>query len=83
MIDKWWARVCAVVTATVLTVFVPAAAWAAENELVLEAARGRRRGGSFFFLGSALCCLVVVGGIVLAVVLVRRNRRGKGPGPRP
>ena len=81
---KWWARVCAVATTTVLAVFVPVAAWAADNELVLEAARGRgRRGGSLFFLGSAVCCLLVVGGMGLAVVLVPRNRRRKGPYDRP
>ncbi len=77
---KWWTRISAMVTGAVLAVFVPAAAWAAQNELVLEAARGRgRRGGGLFFIGSALCCLLVVGGIVLAVVMIRRRRGGKGP----
>ena len=80
---KWWARVCAVATTAMLAVFVPAAAWAADNELVLEAARGRGRRGGFLFIGSALCCLLVVGGIVLAVVLIMRNRRRKGPYDRP
>ncbi|GAA0802703.1 hypothetical protein Sya03_03880 [Spirilliplanes yamanashiensis] len=81
----WWARICAVATTTMLAVFVPVAAWAADNELVLEAARGRGRrgGGSFLFIGGALCCLLVVGGIVLAVVLVSRNRRRKGPHDHP
>ena len=80
----WWARVCAVATTTMLAVFVPVAAWAADNELVLEAARGRgRRGGSFLFIGGALCCLLVVGGIVLAVVLISRGRRRKGPHDHP
>jgi heme/copper-type cytochrome/quinol oxidase subunit 3 len=81
---KWWARICAVVTAAVLAVFVPAMAWAADNELVIEAARGygRRRGGGLFFLASGLCCLAVIGGIIAVVVLLSRRRR-KGPYDRP
>lgn len=80
---KWWARISAMATAAMLAVFVPAVAWAADNELVLEAARGRRRGGGLLFIGSALCCLVVIGGIVLAVVLISRRRGKKGPYDRP
>ncbi|WKU08274.1 hypothetical protein [Micromonospora sp. HUAS LYJ1] len=76
----WWGRLSAVLGAVVLSVFVPAAAWASTGtgELVVEAARRRSRGGGFGVLGL-LCCLVVVGGIVLLVVLLTRNRRNRPP----
>ncbi|MEV4198852.1 hypothetical protein [Micromonospora globbae] len=77
---KWWARLGAVLSAVVLSVFVPVAAWASTGtgELVVEAARRRSRGGGFGFLGL-LCCLVVVVVIVVLLLRLTRNRRG---GPR-
>ena len=76
---KWWTRVTAAVTGAVLTILIPAHAWAASNgvsELVVEAAKVRRRSGiGGFGLIGALCCLVVVGGIVLAVVMLMRRKR--------
>ena len=76
---KWWSRVTAAVTGAVLTLMIPAYAWAASNgtaDLVIEAARSRRRGGfGVFGILGLVCCLVVVGGIVLAVVLISRKRK--------
>jgi hypothetical protein len=76
---KWWTRLGAAGTGAVLTLVVPAYAWAASNgvaDVAVEAARYRRRSGfGFFGLMSALCCLFVVGGIVLAFVLISRNRK--------
>lgn len=69
----------AAVTGAILTVLVPAHAWAASSgvgEVVVEAARARRRGGiGLFGVVGGLCCLVVVGGIVLAIVLIMRRKR--------
>lgn len=82
-VQKWWSRAAAAVTGIVLTLVVPAHAWAVStgaDQLVIEAARSRRRGGSMFFIIGAICCLVVVGGIVLAVLMISRNRKRKGPG---
>ena len=76
---KWWARVTAAVTGTMLMFVVPAHAWAASNgvaEVAGELARSKRRGGvGIFGVFGLLCCLVVVGGIVLAVVLIMRSRK--------
>ncbi|WP_018720494.1 hypothetical protein [Salinispora fenicalii] len=74
-IAKWWSRLTAVLSAVVLAVFVPVAAWAASGpgELAVEAAR-RRRGG-FGFLGF-FCCLIVVVVIVLLILRMTRSRRG-------
>jgi hypothetical protein len=77
---KWWSRLSAVVTGTVLTLVIPVHAWAASNgvaEVATEAARYRRRRGGFgiFPIFGGLCCLLVVGGIVLAIVLISRNRK--------
>ena len=78
-VSKVWSRIAAVVTGAVLTLVVPAHAWAASNGLdtvVVEAARSRRRGGfGVFGLFGALCCLFVVAAIVLTFVLVSRNRK--------
>lgn len=83
-VSKVWSRIAAAFTGVVLTLVVPAHAWAASSGLdsvVIEAARSRRRGGfGFFGLFGALCCLFVVAAIVLAFVLVARNRKKpKGP----
>ncbi|MEU4687568.1 hypothetical protein [Actinoplanes sp. NPDC023714] len=75
---KWWSRVAAAVTGAVLTLVVPAHAWAASNgvaDLAVEAARRRSRGGFGFIGFGLLCCLFVVGGVILAIVLISRNRR--------
>ena len=78
-VSKVWSRFAAVVTGVVLTLVVPAHAWAASNGLdtvVVEAARSRRRGGfGFFGLFGGLCCLFVVAAIVLVIFLVARNRK--------
>ncbi|MEV6597075.1 hypothetical protein AB0M36_09450 [Actinoplanes sp. NPDC051346] len=76
---KWWARLSAVLTGGVLTLVVPAHAWAASNGadgLVIEAVKARRRSGfGFLPILGGVCCLVVVGGIILALVLISRNRK--------
>ncbi|MCO8272243.1 hypothetical protein M1L60_16745 [Actinoplanes sp. TRM 88003] len=78
-VSKVWSRVAAAVTGVVLTLVVPAHAWAASTGLdsvMVEAARSRRRGGfGFFGLFGGLCCLFVVAAIVLVIVLVSRNRK--------
>jgi hypothetical protein len=79
---KWWPRAAAAVTGVILTLVVPAHAWAAStgvDQIAVEAARYRRRGGigAFGILGG-LCCLLVVAGIVLAVILISRNRKRRG-----
>jgi hypothetical protein len=74
-LQKWWAGATAAVTGMILAVFVPAAAWAAENEVLFEAARRKSKGSGLFGFASLVCCLVVVGGIVLAVVLIAKRRR--------
>jgi hypothetical protein len=76
-LTRWWARITAVLTTAMLAVFVPAAAWAADNELIVEAVRKtRRRGiGGFIGVGSVICCLVVVGAIVLVIVLIMKRRK--------
>ena len=76
---KWWARATAAVTGAVLTLVIPAYAWAASNgtaELAVEAARYRRR-GSFGLFGviGLVCCLVVVGGAVAAFIVISRKRK--------
>lgn len=79
---KWWSRATAAVSGAILTMVIPAYAWAASNgvdTLAVEAARGRRKGiGGLIFGVAGLCCLVVVGGIVFATVLMMK-RRGKRP----
>lgn len=84
-VAKWWSRVAAAVTGAVLTMVIPAYAWAAENGVADVAGElARKRGGGLFRgvgLLGLLCCLVVVGGIVLAILLVMRSRR-KPPPPR-
>ena len=76
---KWWSRLAAVVTGSVLALVVPVHAWAASNgvaDVAIEAARYRRRRGGFGLLGflGGLCCLFVVAAIVLIIVLSRRRR---------
>jgi hypothetical protein len=77
---KWWSRIAAAVTGTVLTLVVPVHAWAASNgvaDVAIEAVRYRRRrsGFGFFPIVGGLCCLLVVAAIVLAILLISRNRR--------
>lgn len=80
---KWWTRASAAVSGVVLSIMIPAYAWAASNgvaDLATEAAKVRRRGGGGVFgVLGLLCCLVVVGGIVLAVFLIMRNRKKPRP----
>jgi hypothetical protein len=81
---KWWSRATAAVTGAVLTLVIPAYAWAATNgvsEVAGELARSKRRGGGIFFGVGALCCLVVVGGIVLVVFLIMKNKKKKDQRP--
>jgi hypothetical protein len=74
-LNRWWARATAVLIGMVAAVLVPAAAWAADNEVVLEAARRRPRvGGVGLFAG--LCCLIVVVIVVVGLLAVTRGRRG-------
>ena len=76
---KWWSRLAAAMTGTILVLVVPVHAWAASNgvaELATEAARSRRRGGiGVFGILGGLCCLFVVAAVVLTFVLVSRRRR--------
>jgi hypothetical protein len=76
---KWWTRATAAVTGAVLTLLIPAHAWAASNgvaDLVVEAAKVRRRGGiGIFGILGGLCCLLVVGGVVLGVLMIARRKR--------
>jgi hypothetical protein len=76
---KWWSRVTAAVTGSVLALVIPVHAWAASNgvaDLAIEAARSRRRRGfGILPIFGGLCCLLVVAGIVLAIVMINRNRR--------
>lgn len=76
---KWWTRLATMITAAMVAVFVPVAAWAASDtgNLAIEAAYRRRRGYGGG-LGT-ICCLVVVAAIVLVVLLLRRRRGGGGP----
>jgi hypothetical protein len=60
----------------VAAVLVPAAAWAASNETVLEAARRRPRASGLGLLGG-LCCLFVIVLVVLGLVMITRGRRGR------
>ncbi|MFC6014808.1 hypothetical protein ACFP2T_01155 [Plantactinospora solaniradicis] len=75
ILRNWWVRLSAVLATAALTVFIPAAAWAATGpgEMVVEAARRRSRGG--FGIFGLVCCLIVVGLIVLALLVIMRNRR--------
>ncbi len=78
---KWWSRVTAAVTGVILTMTIPAYAWAASNgvaEVAGELARGKRRGLGAVGLFGGLCCLLAVAGIVLGVVLLMK-KRGKRP----
>jgi hypothetical protein len=76
-LNRWWARATAVLIGMVAAVLVPASAWAADNEVVLEAARRRpRMGGVGLFAG--LCCLIVVAIAVLGLLAMTRGRRNKG-----
>ncbi|MFC0529274.1 hypothetical protein [Phytohabitans kaempferiae] len=81
-LTRWWARTAALLVGTVAAVLVPAAAWAADNEIVLEAAQRRPRLGGFG-LFAGLCCLIVVALVVIGLLALTRSRRG-GPrdGPR-
>ena len=76
---KWWTRATAAVTGAVLSIMIPAYAWAASNgvaDVAIEAARVKRRsGGGGFFIFGLLCCVVVVGGIALVIYLIMRNRK--------
>ena len=77
---KWWSRLSAAVTGIVLTIVVPAHAWAASMGVdglwIMVVKFGRRRSGfGFFPILGGLCCLLVVGGIILALVLISRNRK--------
>ena len=76
-LGRWWVRLAAAVTAMVCTVLVPAAAWAADNDVIVEAVRVKRRSrfGSFFFIGSGVCCLLVVAAIVTVILVIMRRRR--------
>jgi hypothetical protein len=77
---KWWPRLSAALTGAVLTLVVPAHAWAASSgsgRLVVEAVKIKRRSrgiGGFGVVGL-LCCLAVVAVIVLIIVLVSRRRK--------
>ena len=75
-LTRWWARATAVLIG-MAAVLVPAAAWAADNEIVLEAARRRPRMGGFG-LFAGLCCLIVVAIIVISLLALTRGRRNKG-----
>ncbi|HEX8626664.1 MAG TPA: hypothetical protein VF755_00640 [Catenuloplanes sp.] len=80
-VGNWWVRIGAVLTTAMLSVFVPAAAWAAENgvsELAYEAARRKSRGMGGFAVIGALCCLGVVAIVVVIVLLIKRGRGRKG-----
>jgi hypothetical protein len=76
---KWWSRLAAAVTGTVLTLVVPVHAWAAGNGVAgaaTEAAKYRRRSGlGILGLLGGLCCLLVVAVIVLTIFLITRRRR--------
>ncbi len=72
---KWWARVAAVLTTAVLSVFVPVAAWAAGNEVVVEAAKKKSKGFGFVGIGGLLCCLVVLGVIGVVVFVIMKKKR--------
>jgi hypothetical protein len=79
---KWWSRVTAAVTGVILTMTIPAYAWAASNgvaEVAGELARGKRRGLGVVGLLGGVCCLVVVGAIVLAVFLIMKKRQKRPP----
>ena len=76
-LTRWWARATAVLIGMMAAVLVPAAAWAADNEVVLEAARRRPRTGGFG-LFAGLCCLIVVAIVVLGLLALTRGRRNKG-----
>ena len=80
---KWWTRATAAVTGAVLSIMIPAYAWAASNgvaEVAIEAAKVRlRSGGGFFGVIGILCCLLVVGGIALAIFMIMRNRKKPRP----
>ncbi|MFC7527799.1 hypothetical protein [Actinoplanes sp. GCM10030250] len=74
---KWWPRLTAALTGAVLTLVIPAHAWAAGNgvgEIAVEAARRRSRGMGFGVFGL-LCCVGVIAIVVLAIVLISRNRK--------
>ncbi|MBG0561781.1 hypothetical protein [Actinoplanes aureus] len=74
---KWWSRLAAVLTGTVMALVIPAHAWAASNgvaEIAVEAARRRSRGLGFGVFGL-LCCVGVIALVVLAIVLISRNRK--------
>ena len=80
---KWWSRVTAAVTGVILTLTIPAYAWAASNgvyEVAGELAR-KRRGGLLKGVGllGGLCCLLVVGAIVLAVYMIMKKRQKRPP----
>ncbi|GAA4150427.1 hypothetical protein GCM10022251_16260 [Phytohabitans flavus] len=77
LLTRWWARATAVLIGTMVAVLVPAAAWAADNEVVLEVARRRPRLGGFG-LFAGLCCLIVVAIVVISLLVLTRGRRDKG-----
>jgi hypothetical protein len=85
---RWFARMGAVVTAAVVAVLFPVAAWAgsrpglvaAGTELARRRPRGRGALGGLGLVGGC-CCLVVVGVAVLVVYLIGRRRRQRPPAP--
>ncbi|MGW5668221.1 hypothetical protein [Micromonospora sp. NPDC003776] len=71
--NRWWGPLAAILGASMLSVFVPVAAWASTGtgERAVEAAR-RPRGGA-----NLVCCLVVIVVILLLVLWLARRRRGR------
>jgi hypothetical protein len=82
---KWWSRVTAALTGLILTLTIPAYAWAASNgvsEVAGELARkkgGLAKGLKVGGLLSLVCCLAVVGAIVLAVYMIIKKRQQRPP----
>lgn len=78
---RWCSRLGAVFTMAMLTLFVPAAAWAAEHgvtDLAYEEVRRRSRSSSIFGVFGLICCLSVVAIVVIVVLLIRRGRNSRG-----
>ena len=71
---KWWTAVTTAVTCAVL---IPAVAWAADTDVVVEAAKARRgRFGGLVLVGGGICCLLVVAiAVSIVVVIIRRRRK--------
>ena len=69
-ISRLWA---ALVTGFLAAFVIPAAAWAAENDLARRSPRGI---GGFGIFGL-LCCLVVAGVIGVVIYLIIQNQKKK------